>query len=673
MHDLSKIHILDQVGLDNAAIENSILAKTDIFCYHAPSTVDSTVNLLSEKADEVGACLYLTDILTLHRVVKSVPKSLDKKTSFAVIATSHEMDDIDDCSKMLDEESVVDILESPITPTRLNVLLRRAQLHFKNKGNIDALHQELVEQRDELKMLNDIGIALSSERDIANLLEMILAISMDITNADAGSLYIVEEVPGIPYEKQNYFNNKQLRFRHTKNFSKDVPFKEFTMPISPKSIAGYVALSGLPLNLPDVYQIPQDVPYGWGGRKFDEESGYRTMSMLVVPMLNRDKETIGVIQLINKKREEQVKLVDVAMALEMVIPFNKADEDFIYSLASQAAVAYENQRLYDSIRTLFEGFIKASVTAIEARDPTTSGHSERVAVLTVGLAEAVDRIGNGPYKSVNFSRRDIQEIQYASLLHDFGKIGVREPVLVKAKKLYDYERQAIENRYNILKKAIELDASRKKIEYLLHKSHEEAFGLVSELDKETYEKIAELDEFLQFILRANEPTILHSEGFEKLREIKTRVFTFGQNEVYPYLTDEEAARLMIPKGSLDEQERLQIESHVTHTYNFLKQIPWTNDLRNVPEIAYAHHEKLDGTGYPLKKSLKTIPVQAKMMTISDIFDALTAQDRPYKKSVPAERALDILSYEVKEKKIDKDLYQIFIDAKIFDLVNSKDQ
>ncbi len=667
MSDLSKIFILDKIGLDPAVVKKSILSKMDVFAYYAPEAVDEAVDLLSGKVDEIIACLIVSDILHLRHVI-SIPKDLATKTSFAIVITPDEAADLCECFGIMDAQEVIDVIEAPVTDIRLNILLRRAQLHFKNRVGMDAIHQQLIQQRDELKKLNEIGIALSSERDIARLLELILAISMDITRADAGSLYIVEEVPGVSYSKLNYFKDKQLRYKHTKNFSRDVPFKEYTMPISPKSIAGYVALTALPLNIPDVYRIPQGVRHEWGGRSFDEETGYRTISMLAVPMLNRDKETIGVIQLINKKREGEVKLTDEEMALRHVIPFDLADENFIYSLASQAAVAYESQRLYHSIRTLFDGFIKASMTAIEARDPTTSGHSERVAVLTVGLAESLERVDSGPYKAVSFSRQEIQEIRYASLLHDFGKIGVREPVLVKAKKLYDYERHAIENRYNILRKAIELDASRRKNEYLLRLPREKAVGLVSELDRAAHDKLAELDDILDFILQANEPTVMKREGFERLKEIQSRFFAIGENEIYPYLTEQEARRLMIPRGSLDEEERLQIESHVSYTYNILQHIPWTNDLRNVPEIAYAHHEKLDGSGYPLKKSLDLIPVPARMMAISDIFDALTAHDRPYKKAVPLDRALDILSFEAKDNKLDKDLFQIFLDARIYDLV-----
>ncbi len=667
---LKKINILYSVGLSDDLLSLPILKNNRNFSCIRVSEL--THDQLKTEIDTRRArYLILLNVSAFAKAKTKFLKICNSKVAFALIGSSEEIQQIKDCAKLVEDTRVIDIIETPLTPIQFNVLLSRAQAHFKQQASLDMLHGELVQQHDELKKLNEIGIALSSEKDITTLLESILSISMDITTADAGSLYIVEEIPDQPYDKSDYFKNKQLRFKHSKNHSRSVPFKEFTMPISRGSIAGYAALSQKPLNIPDVYHIEEGVPYGFGGLKFDESINYRTMSMLTVPMLNRDKETIGVIQLINKKRNASLKLETKAQTAHDVIEFDKGDEDFIYSMASQAAVSYENQQLYDSIKKLFEGFIRASVTAIEARDPTTSGHSERVAILTVGLAETVDRIGTGPYKDAHFTRQDIQEINYASLLHDFGKIGVREPVLVKAKKLYEHEKQAIESRYQIIKNALEVDYSKKKVEYLLKKSREEALSDIQHLDREFAEKIAEIDDFLSFILKVNEPTILKTEGFERLKDIQSKQFVFNGAQTYPLLTESEAKRLMIPKGSLDDEERHQIESHVTHTYNFLKQIPWTNDLRNVPEIAYSHHEKLDGTGYPLKIPEKAIPVQSRMMTISDIYDALTAQDRPYKRAVPSEKALDILGFEVKDRKIDKELYTIFLEAKIFDRVSQE--
>ncbi len=669
MDSRGKILILDQVGLGASITQEALKDLYYAFEYYAPK--DAAVKLATTFGS--AQILLVADAVLFHRVKRAIPKTLADNVAVALVGTREQAEDISELGTQFYTQQVIDFLEIPLSASRFQLLLHRTQAHFQQRARFDLLRREIAEQREELEKLNDIGVALSSEQDIGRLLEIILSITLEITGADAGSLYIIEEKPGVEFDPSNPFKNKQLRFRHAQNISREVPFKEWVMPISTNSIVGYAAISGQPLNLPDVYALPDGVPYSFGGRAFDQSLNYRTKSMLTVPMLNRSQETIGVIQLMNKKRDFSIMLPEPDEAVNYILPFTHKDETFIYSLASQAAVAYENRLLYDSIRTLFEGFIKASVTAIEARDPTTSGHSERVAILTVGIAEAADKIQTGVFRDVKFTKQDLQEIKYASLLHDFGKIGVREPVLVKAKKLYDDELRAIKDRYVILKKAVELKYTKQKVNYLLEHSRNEAEQFIKALDKECYDKLSELDDFLAFIIKTNEPTVVRSEGFEKLKELESKIFIYNDDEVYPYLTAQEAHRLSIPKGSLDEKERREIESHVSHTFNFLKQIPWTNDLRRVPHIAYAHHEKLDGTGYPLRLPKDAIPVQSRMMTIADIYDALTAQDRPYKPAVPVERALDILHYEVKAGKVDKELFELFINAKVYDLTTQKQE
>jgi HD-GYP domain-containing protein (c-di-GMP phosphodiesterase class II) len=637
-----KIHLFDQIGINQTIIEEAAKAIENGFEYHSPLPHNKLIEILNELQHD-----YLVTFINIddyHYFKLLIPNNL-KVILIAAYCSNITKD------SFFKTNEIHDYLEMPITSTQLVCLFRRIQIHIK--------------QSNELKRLNDIGIALSSEKDIDNLLEMILSSCMDIAVADAASLYIVEEIQEIEFDKNNYLHNKRLRFAHAKNHSRKVPFEEFTVPINSTSLVGYTAMFGQPLRLDDTYQLPTDAPYKFN-HSFDLSINYRTKSMLVVPMLNRDGETIGVIQLINKKRHPNIILSSKAETLKEAIPFTEQDENLILSLASQAAVAYENRTLYNNIQAAFNGFIKASVTAIEARDPTTSGHSERVAQLTLKLAETADHLNTGPFKEVQFSHRDFKEIEYASLLHDFGKIGVREPVLVKAKKLYDHELNQIRDRYTLIRKAIELKYTRDKLNHLLENSTQNASQLLSSIDQECVLKLSELDDFWNFILKANEPTVLHSEGFERLKEIEAKTFVF-EEDIYQYLTEYEAKRLSISKGSLDNEERLEIESHVVHTYNFLRQIPWTNDLRNVPKIAYAHHEKLDGTGYPNKLEDEKIPIQSKMMAVSDIFDALTARDRPYKKAVPVERALNILGDEVKSNKLDKNLYDLFIEAKIYEL------
>jgi HD-GYP domain-containing protein (c-di-GMP phosphodiesterase class II) len=351
---------------------------------------------------------------------------------------------------------------------------------------------------------------------------------------------------------------------------------------------------------------------------------------------------------------------------QQVLAFSPRQQEIFQSFAWQAAVVLENSQLYDSIHRLFEGFVRAAVTAIETRDPATSGHSFRVANLTVALAEVVDRTDSGPYASVRFSRDQVREIRYASLLHDFGKVGVREEVLVKAKKLYPAQLEVIRQRFGLVRRTLENESLRSRMDYLLTNGREKFLAGQKEFDARLAGQLREVDEYSEAIIWANEPTVQPEGNFDRLLEIANLNYEDLDGKKRPVLTSEEVQMLSIRKGSLDEEERLQIESHVLHTVSFLQQIPWTNELRNIPEIASGHHEKLNGTGYPYKLSAPEIPMQTRMMTISDIFDALAAADRPYKKAVSIERALEILELSVKAGELDPGLFEIFLSARIFD-------
>jgi HD-GYP domain-containing protein (c-di-GMP phosphodiesterase class II) len=551
-----------------------------------------------------------------------------------------------------------DVLIKPLTPTRLRLRLDRALDTINSRRVIEQLDDALVRKSQELHELNNIGVALSAQRDIDKLLELILLKCREITASDAGSLYLVER--GREHEASA---DDQLVFELTQNSSVVYPFQKSKMPLSEASISGYAALSGQIINVPDAYHLPAGSPYKVS-RSFDEKSGYRTKSMLVVPMRDHQNTVIGVIQLINKKRDPRVVLQPVQLVDEAVIPFTSVDEELVTSLASQAAVAFENTRLILDIKNLFNAFVDASVTAVESRDPTTSGHSKRVATLTVGLAEKVDTLDAGPFREIRFTRDQLQEVRYASLLHDFGKVGVREKVLIKGKKLYVGEMLLIRQRFSLIKRTLEAEHLRAKLEQL--QNGPPAADLLLEMDRAYEAQREEVDSFVRMIVQANEPTILEEESVRALVDLTGRSFSDVEGSRQPFLTPNEVAALSIRKGSLSEKERREIESHVTHTFKFLSEIPWTGEFRRVPEIAYAHHEKLDGTGYPRRLKASDIPIQSRMMAIADIFDALVAWDRPYKKAVPVERALGILRDEAGTGKLDRQILDIFIDAKIYE-------
>lgn len=565
---------------------------------------------------------------------------------------------------------VNEIITGKLTAKKLIFSINKVFITLKNDLELSEIHRRYNLQNKELKTLNSIGISLSTERDINKLLDTILLRCREITESDSGSMYIVEEIPDIEYNKNNYFSNKQLIFKLAQNDTIKTDFKERILELNKKSIAGYVALTGKPLLISDAYNLPENAEYTHN-QSFDKATGYKCKSMLIVPMRNQKDEIIGVIQLINKKSINNINLPSEELVDKYVTNYTDEDKELVYSLASQAAILIDNNKLYYSIRNLFEGFIKASVTAIEARDPTTSGHSERVADLTVDLAKKIDSVSNGRFTEIKFSNIDIQQIKYASLLHDFGKIGVREDVLIKAKKLYSHELDSIIQRFNYIKKCMELNMANAKIKYLLDNSKEKALSFFPNIEKSFSEKIKELDESLNVILSSNEPSILAEASSNKLKELfGVHYEDFDGTQIH-YLNKYELESLSISKGSLREDERLEIESHVTHTYKFLSTIPWTNEFKQVPEIAYSHHEKLDGTGYPRRINSENIPLPSKMMAISDIYDALTASDRPYKKALPVEKALDILGFEVKANKLDADLYKIFVDAKVYEVVKHK--
>lgn len=531
-----------------------------------------------------------------------------------------------------------------------------AELYAKYESTI--LKNELEQRTKEIQELSKIGSMLMVEKDLNKLLYQILLKSREITNADAGSLYLIEEDD----KKEKY-----LRFKLSQTDSLNITYKEFTMSISKKSIAGYVAVTGTPLNIKDVYEIPENMEYKIN-KSFDVQFGYRTKSMLTTPLKNHIDEIIGVIQLINRKKSPEKLLKSSEDFEKEIMPFDERCETLLYSLGGQAAVAIENNLLYQSIEKLFEGFVKASITAIESRDPTTSGHSQRVAILTTGIAEFVDGTKTGKYKDITFSKEQLKEMRYASLLHDFGKVGVRENVLVKAKKLYPHELNEILNRFTIIKKNIEIEKLNKKLDGFLRPDKKNSEEISQYIEKEYNNIIQEIDEFIKIVLRCNEPTVLDEDNLELLKKILEKTYIFQDTNELKLITPEEFRDLSIKKGSLNEGQRIEIESHVTHTFNFLIQVPWTKDLKGIPDIAYAHHEKLDGVGYPRKLYSEQIPLQSKMMTISDIFDALTASDRPYKKAVPYEKALDILKMDVKSNHLDNDLLDIFINAKIYEKV-----
>jgi HD-GYP domain-containing protein (c-di-GMP phosphodiesterase class II) len=549
------------------------------------------------------------------------------------------------------------LLRPEPAPEELLVTLHQAFELLDLKARSESRGQWLNRYRYELGELIEIARALTTEREIDRLLDLILEKARFVTGADAGSQYVVEG-------EEREISRRMLRFKLSQNDSVSFDSREFTMPISSRSMAGYVALEQTTLRLDDVYDMPSGSPFGFD-RSFDEKVGYRTKSMLVTPLTSSRGEVIGVLQLINKKREPKQKLLTREDFERGVVPFDERSEELVKTLAAQAGIALENAILYDEIRKIFEGFVKASVDAIEARDPTTSGHSRRVADLTVGLAKAVEKVDTGPYKAVVWTREDMREIEYASLLHDFGKIGVREHVLVKAKKLYPGDLQLIRQRFEFVIRSIEAEVLGRKLSAMMRGAREDE--LVA-FDQELVARRKDIEEAWKTVEGANEPTVLAAGDFQRIEELGRQAYARLDGEMDTLLSASEVQSLSVMRGSLTNEEFNEIRSHVSHTYRFLSQIPWGKTFSRVALIAGAHHERLNGTGYPHRLRAEEIPLQSKLMTISDIFDALTASDRPYKRAVPVEKALHILSLEVKDGHVDPELVRIFTESKAWEPV-----
>jgi HD-GYP domain-containing protein (c-di-GMP phosphodiesterase class II) len=484
---------------------------------------------------------------------------------------------------------------------------------------------DLTRRVQKLTSILDVAKAMTAERDLDLLLPLILHEAAKVVEADRCSLFILDRERNELWSKVAQGARSEIRVKLG------------------SGIAGTVAQTGEIINIPDAYADERF------NRSFDVTQGYRTRTILCVPMRDAQGDVTGVLQALNKSGEG---------------PFTAEDEELLLALGGQAAAAIENALLHEEISRLFEGFVSASVVAIESRDPTTAGHSGRVADLTVQLAQAVELQSAGPYSGIRFHSQEIQEIRYASLLHDFGKVGVREPVLVKANKLYPEQLELLQMRFELARKDRQLRSWGRRFKSLRAQGATALAEIEAHEDAQLDRELAELDEALAFILSCNRPTVLPQGGFERLTELAKLEYLDSRDQSLPLLPDAEVQLLSIPKGSLSALERKEIESHVTHTFRFLSQIPWTRALRRVPEIAYAHHEKLDGTGYPRAIALPAIPIQSKMMAIADIYDALTASDRPYKKAVPHPLALDILHKEAQGGQLDADLLKIFVDAEV---------
>jgi HD-GYP domain-containing protein (c-di-GMP phosphodiesterase class II) len=513
--------------------------------------------------------------------------------------------------------------------------------------------QELFERFDQL---NSVGAALSGERNMPRLLEQILVAAQDLTHADGGTIYLLDE-------EKNALTFEILRTNSMAMFIGGTTGNAVTLPPLPllrpdgqpntAQVATYAALKDKTVNISDAY-FEQGFDFS-GTRAFDRATGYRSQSFLTVPLKNHENTVIGVLQLINAKDRET----------GATIPFNSTHQRLAESLASQAAVALTNRQLIEQLTALFEALINLINTAIDEKSPYTSGHCQRIPELTMMLAEATEATSTGPYADFHMSEQDRYELRLAGLLHDCGKIVTPVHVVDKATKLQTlYDRiETVDTRIELLKR----DARIRLLEARLTLGAQATAEALQTLEAEYQQEVSSLDQARELLRKSNKGSeAMSPQEQQQVRELaSSRLWTNADGALVPMLSADETENLCIRAGTLTQAEREIINHHIVATNRMLEQLPWPRHLRNVPQYAGGHHERMDGKGYPKGLTKDQMPLQARMMGIADIFEALTAGDRPYKPGMKMTQALDIMANMAATGHIDPDLFEIFMVQKVY--------
>jgi HD-GYP domain-containing protein (c-di-GMP phosphodiesterase class II) len=532
---------------------------------------------------------------------------------------------------------------------------------FSSDENLNTLLNSVIDEVSnyaerlggQIKKMSDIGRALSGVQDLNTLLEMIVDQARNFTNADAGTLYIVEDNT----LRFQIVQNDSLKIRMGGKSGESIPFPPVELKES--NVSAFVALKGVSVNIPDVYDT--DLFDFTGPKKFDQSTGYRSKSMLVVPMRNHENDIIGVLQLLNATNPISNE----------VIAFSQDYENLSESLASQAAVSITNAKLIANMTELFEAFVKVMATAIDEKSPVTGGHIRRVAELTLTMAEVIHDLDEGHFKDKTFSPDQMYELRIAAYMHDIGKVTSPVEIVEKAKKLQTiFDRiQYVRLRMAYIIQKIKLEGQEAKIKILQNGSSPEK---LNSIEKETLEKLMEIEEIQRFINKCNEPgEFLDDEILVRLKEVSEKTYIDDAGEQQPFLTADELVNLSIRRGSITEKERQKMQGHAAVTLKMLKQIPFTKKLKNIPDFAGAHHEFLNGKGYPLGLKGDEISFEGRLMAVTDIAEALTASDRPYKKAMPLETVYRILRSMVEGGELDPNLVELFIEKEVYKIYQKK--
>ena len=508
---------------------------------------------------------------------------------------------------------------------------------------------------DRIDQLNTIGIALSAEQYIPRLLEMILLGAKVITRADAGSIYIASED-----HKQVHLEimrTDSLNFAMggtTDNPVPDSPISVYLDNGQPNNqlVVTRAILQKKTIVIPDIYES-DEFDFS-GARKFDLKTGYRSRSFLTIPMKNHENDVVGVLQLINAQDVENGE----------VVAFTEADRHLAESLASQAAVTLTNKRLIDEQRKLFDSFVQLIATAIDEKSPYTGSHCERVPVLTEMLAQAAHRTQEGRLKDFSLTEESRYELEVASWLHDCGKITTPEHIMDKATKLETIVNriQWVRTRFEVIERDAKIDMQEQIINELKQVNSEN----ITVYEARYKKRIAQLEDDYSFLKQCNSGgEFMRPEDQERVRRIGRYKWRDAKGNVQPLLTEDEIFNLCVAKGTLNPDERMIINNHVSATINLLQSLPFPKELKNVPEYAGTHHEWPNGGGYPNSLAGEQISIPARILAIADIFEALTNCSRPYKEGMTLSRALEILRYKSNDNEIDPDLFDLFVKEKVY--------
>jgi len=541
------------------------------------------------------------------------------------------------------------------------VQLRTNELKKKNiqfKSHI----VERIKAENEIRRIKEgyrsfarVGLALSVEKNTKKLLEMIVEQARKISLADAGTLYLIDK--DRKFLSFEIIQNDSMNIRMGGVSGTKIPFENVPLYIDGKpnysNVSSYVALKGNKVNIENVYEA-EGFDFS-GTRAYDSNSGYHSVSMIVIPMKNYDNEIIGVLQLLNAQNFDNGK----------IIPFSKGFEDLIESLASQAAVALTNTELNKNLNDLFNAFIKSIATAIDEMSPYTGGHIRRVVEITTLIADGINKSENEHFKDVKFNDDELEELRLAAWMHDIGKITTPQFVIDKATKLdgfYDAF-TLIETRFELIEKIIENSYLSRKINLLQKTTYNSS--IITELNEHymNEKKIlkGELD-FLKSCVYSCD--FMTDEMIERVKQISRKTFVKNDKE-YNYLKPDEIKKISIRKGTLTGEERQIVENHVFMTMKMLKQLPFPKRLANVPEYASCHHEKLDGSGYHQGIAKDKLLIQSRIIAIADIFEALTAKDRPYRKPMKLSQAVKIMGFMKKDLHIDSNIFDLLIENNIY--------